>query len=219
MDFKTLKDRLQKMDAACLFDANKNMRVMDPGIRPINRGLKMIGIAHTVHTERDFLPILKALHDAQEDEVIVIDAEGDKIAVVGELFSMEARRKKLAGIVIDGGCRDVNHIQQLRFPVFARHITPKVGTSSKIFNIQIKVTCGGVSVSPGDIIFGDDDGILVMSEKEITDVLDIAENIQQTEEKVIQKMEAGTSLIELLNYFEHYQKISNEQESKLIFTV
>jgi regulator of RNase E activity RraA len=219
MDFKKLKKRLTRLDTACICDATKTFRVMDPGIKPVFEGIKMIGIARTVHCRSDFLSVIKALQEAQEDEVLVIDAEGDKIALAGEMFATEAKRKKLAGMVIDGGCRDVKQIRKIQFPVYARYQTPMAGGASKIFNTQITVHCGGVSVSPGDIIFGDDDGIVVMKETEINAVLDVAESIQEIEEKVIKKLEAKTSLFLLMNFPDHYERISKGQESKLEFTL
>ncbi|NIO19579.1 MAG: RraA family protein [Candidatus Aenigmarchaeota archaeon] len=219
MDFKKLKERLAVLDTASIYDVNEKLRVMDPEIRPVNLGIKMIGIARTVHCKGDFLSVIKALHDASEDEVLVIDAEGDKIAFVGELFALEAQRKKLAGIVVDGACRDIKGIRNINFPVYSRYITPIAGTSSRIFPTQEKVKCGGVSVSPRDIIVGDDDGIIVMSEEEANEILDTAQNIQMIEKKVIEKIEAGKSLTELLNFFDHYAKIDKKQESQLIFTI
>lgn len=219
MDFKNLKKRLSRLDTACLCDIGAKLRIMDPEIRPINQGIKMTGIARTVHCKADFLTVIKALHDAKEDEVLVIDAEGDKIALAGELFALEAQKKKLGGIIVDGGCRDVKGIRKINFPVYARYIVPIAGTSSKIFRTQININCGGVPVSPGDIVFGDDDGIIIMSEKEVTEILETAENIQRIEDRVIKKMEGDKSLVELLNFFDHYAKISQKKESKLIFTI
>ncbi len=219
MDFKEIRERLSKLDTACLCDCGKKLRVMDPEIHPIIPGLKMIGKAHTVHCKADFLTVLKALHDAQEDEVIVIDGEGEKIALAGEMFAMEAKKKKLGGIVVDGGCRDVKGIREIKSPLFARYVIPSAGTSSKIFKTQVEVNCGGVPVSPGDIIFGDDDGIIVMTEKEVSEILDTAENIQRIEAKAIRKMEEEKSLTDVLNFFDHYAKVSKKEESRLIFTV
>jgi len=219
MDFKKLKKRLARLDTACICDATKTFRVMDPGIRPVFDGIKMIGIARTVHCRGDFLTVIKALQEAQEDEVLVIDAEGDKIALAGEMFATEAQRKKLAGMVIDGGCRDVRQIRTIQFPVYARYQTPMAGGASHIFKTQIPVKCGGVSVSPGEIIFGDDDGIVVMTETEIETILDVAESIQQIEEKVMKKMEAKTSLFLLMNFPDHYERISKGQDSKLEFII
>lgn len=217
MDFKKLKKRLARLDAACICDATKTLRVMDPGIRPVFEGIKMIGIARTIHCRSDFLSVIEALQEAQPDEVLIIDAEGDKIAFAGEMFATEAQRKQLAGMIIDGGCRDVRQIRKIRFPVFARYQTPLAGGASKIFKTQIPVNCGGVSVSPGDILYGDDDGIVVMKEREIETILPIAEAIQETEEKVIKKMEAKTSLFQLMNFHEHYERVSRGQKSKLEF--
>lgn len=219
MDFKTLKSRLSELDTACICDVSRDLRIMDPGIRPINLGLKMIGPARTVKCKGDFLTVIKALHDAMEDEVLIIDAEGDKMALVGEMFALEAQTKKMGGIVCDGGCRDVEGMKKVNFPIYARHITPLAGTSSKIFKTQVQVNCGGVPVSPGDIVFGDDDGILVTTEEEIGAILDTAENIQRIEDKVLKNMEGKKSLVEMLNFFDHYEKISKKEKSQLIFTI
>jgi regulator of RNase E activity RraA len=217
MDFKKIKKRLTRLDTACICDATKTFRVMDPGIRPLFEGIKMIGLARTVHCRSDFLSVIKALQEAQEDEVLVIDAEGDKIAFAGEMFATEAQRKKLAGIVIDGGCRDVRRIRKIQFPMYARYQTPMAGGASHIFKTQVPVNCGGIPVSPGDIIFGDDDGIVVMKETEIDTILNVAESIQQIEEKVMKKMEAKTSLFHLMNFPDHYERISKGKDSKLEF--
>jgi regulator of RNase E activity RraA len=192
---------------------------MDPEIRPITRGVKMIGVAHTVQCKADFLTVIKALHDAKEGEVIVIDGEGDKVALAGEMFALESRKKKLGGIVINGGCRDVEGIRNINFPMFAKYITPQAGTSTKIFKTQVQINCGGVPVTPGDIIFGDNDGVIVMSKDEVLEILDTAENIQRIEEKAIIKMGEDKNLTDVLNFFDHYAKISKKEESQLIFTV
>ncbi len=219
MDFKILKKRLARLDTACICDASKTFRVMDPGIKPVFQETRMIGIARTVHCRGDFLSVIKALEEAREGEVLVIDAEGDKVAFAGEMFATEAQRKKLDGMVIDGGCRDVKQIRKIRFPVYARYQTPLAGGASKIFKTQIRISCGGVPVSPGDIIFGDDDGIVVMSEQEISSILDIAESVQKVEEQVMKKLEEGSSLFQLMNFSGHYEKIRKGQDSKLIFTL
>ncbi len=219
MDFKELKSRLARLDTACICDVSRNLRVMDPGIRPINPGLKMIGLAHTVKCKADFLTVIKALHEATEDEVLVIDAEGDRMALVGELFALEAHSRSLGGIVVDGACRDVVGMRAVNIPVYARYTTPLAGTSARIFKTQIPVNCGGVPVSPGDIVFGDEDGIVVMEEKEISGIIASAENIQRIEEKVVWRMKEKKSLLDMLNFFEHYENIRKKKKSQLIFTI
>ncbi len=219
MDFTTLKRELSRLDAASILDANKRLRVMDPEIRPICQGLKMIGIARTVHCESDFLTVIKALHDAQENEALVIESGARQIAVAGELFATEAKRKNLAGIVIDGGCRDVQKLKKIGFPVYSRFVTPLAGTVQNISKTQVPVVCGGVTVSPGDIIFGDDDGIVVMTEEECAEIIDVARDIQEKEERALKLLADNQSLIDMMNFSEHYDKIQKGQDSRLVFKI
>lgn len=212
-----LKKTLSNLDTACISDANKNLRVMDSEIRPIQSGLKLVGIAHTVTCHEDFLTVIKALNDAKAGEVLVINCQGGKRAVAGELFTMEALRKGLAGIVVDGACRDTHKIRTLFLPVYSRSISSRAGTTSKLFNTQIPITCGGVIVNPGDILFGDDDGIIVASPDELSEVLPIAQEIQKKEEAALKKMDKGESLLNMVNFSEHYEKVRKNQKSALKF--
>jgi len=219
MEYPRLDKRLQHLDSACLCDADKRLRVMDPGIRPLIGGHRMIGRARTVRCRGDFLSVIKALQDSKRDEVLVIDAGGKKIAVAGEMFTTEAKRKGLAGIIIDGGYRDTRHLDAIGLPVYARHIHPLAGTVSAIGKTQVPVDCGGVAVEPGDIIFGDDDGVVVLAEHELPGVIEAAQNIQKQEEQVIQGMQKGGSLFDYLNFDEHYDKIEKHEPSRLKFMV
>ena len=219
MDFHSIKAKLQLLDTACVCDADKNLRVMDPEIRHLSPIIQMIGMACTVRCRGDLLSVIKALDEARENEVLVIDGGGEKIALSGELFSYEAKRKGLAGIVVDGACRDSSKIRELNFPFYSRYITPMAGTASTIFATQIDVVCGGVQILPGDIIFGDSDGIVVINPGEVEGILKTAAQIQLTEEKVQAQLERGKSLLSLLNYREHYKKVGRGEESKLTFLV
>lgn len=212
-------DRLQYLDAAALCDACKTIRVMDPGIRPIGGRTKMVGVARTVRCRDDFLTVIQALDEAREGEVIVVDAGGGYRAVSGELFSTEARRKGLAGIVIDGACRDTGAIEQMDFSFYARFISPMAGTTSRVYETQVPVSCGGVAVMPGDLVLGDRDGIVVMSPDEMAAILDNAEAIQKVEQRAMEKMARGESLIGMLNFHEHLAYRREGRDSTLRFTI
>lgn len=217
MDFNEIKQRLSVLDTACVSDANKELRVIDPAIRPIRRGLKLIGRAHTVSCHEDFLMVIKALKDAEEGEVIVIDSQGSKRALAGEMFPTEAMRKHLAGIVIDGPCRDTASIRRMDIPYYARSVNCRAGTTKNIFKTQISINCGGVTVDPGDIIFGDDDGLIVATIDELTNVIELAEEIQKKEERLLEGMASGVSLLEMMNFDDHYEKLSKGESSTLKF--
>jgi regulator of RNase E activity RraA len=192
---------------------------MDPEIRPLSKGRKMIGRAHTVLCRGDFLSVIKALEDSKEGEVLVIAAGGEKTAVAGEMFTTEAKRKGLAGIVIDGGYRDTTGLDEIDLPVYSRHITPMAGSVSKISETQVPVDCGGVRVEPGDIVIGDDDGIVIVAEHELSGTIEAAEEIRKREEQIISEMKRGRSLFEYLNFAEHYDKTGRNEPSQLKFKV
>jgi 4-hydroxy-4-methyl-2-oxoglutarate aldolase len=177
MDFRAICDRLRELDTACLCDSWKELRVMDPAIRPIRFGLKLIGRAHTVVCEEDFLTVIKALQDALPGEVLVVDTRGSRRAVAGELFATEAARKGLGGIVVDGAVRDTAKIRNLSIPVYSRTITPVAGSTRAVFETQVSVRCGGTVVNPGDMVFGDDDGVVVGTEQEFADAIPAAEAV------------------------------------------
>ncbi|MEM7342814.1 MAG: RraA family protein [Chloroflexota bacterium] len=219
MKVNDIKKRLLDLDTASLADANKGIRIIDPGIRPLRLGLKLIGVAHTVQCHEDFLTVIKALKDAVPGEVLVIDTKGSLAAVAGELFATEAQRKGLAGLIIDGPCRDSAKIRTLNMPVYSRGQIPVAGTTSGIFETQIPITCGGVTVNSGDILLGDDDGIIVSSATELAELIPIAETIQTKEAAILKQMEQGESLLGMLNFDEHWETVQSGGESQLGFKI
>ena len=220
MTLTELTDRLRDLDPAVFADANKQIRVLNSNIRPLQSGLQMVGEAYTVRCHEDIFAIVAALDEAKPGSVLVIDTQDSQTAVVGELFSTEAARKGISGIVIDGPCRDVSTIKTLPIPVYASSITPLAGTANLLGERQIPIVCGGVKVQPGDIVFGDEDGIIVAGATELAELLPIAQEIKRAEQKLLKKMSSGTSLLSLLNYTEHRTEIeAGNTSSSLKFLI
>ncbi|MEM1154777.1 MAG: RraA family protein [Pseudomonadota bacterium] len=219
MNFAELKTRLLALSTSSMCDADKNLRVLDPAIRPLKEGFKFVGVARTVSCREDFLTVIRALADANPDDVLVVDSQQSGRALAGELFATEAARKGLAAIVVDGAYRDISAVKALGFPVYARSVNPMSGSIENVFETQNTVSCGGVSISPGDILFGDDDGIVVGSTEELVKLLPAAEAIEETEARVLEKLKQGESLIDLLNFEDHWNDISLGRSSKLTFEI
>lgn len=220
MNSAELLERLRAVDPAAIADANKEIRVISAEIRPIQTNVQMLGRAYTVQCDSDFLSIIAALEEAQPGDVLIVDTQASDVAVVGELFSLEANRLGLAGIVVDGAVRDISVIRSLAMPVYSRSITPVSGTVNELSERQIPVNCGGVEVNPGDIIFGDDDGIIVGSEAEFSALIAAAEGIKKTEIAAIDAIGGGQSLLSLLNFAEHRERITaGDTTSRLQFKI
>ena len=212
-----LKQALLELDCASFADADKSIRVMDSGLRAINSGVKLVGVARTVRCHEDFLAVIRALDAAQPGEVLVVDTQGSSRAVVGELFSMEAERRGLAGIIVDGPVRDVSTLRTLVLPVYARGLCPMSGTIRELGALQVPVVCGGVAVNPGDIVMGDDDGLLVASAAELRALIPAAREVEARELKVRALMAGGRSLTSMLSLSEHVEALQRGVASKLAF--
>lgn len=138
-------------------------------------------------------------------------------AVAGELFAGEAARRGMAGLVIDGCCRDTVTLKRMTIPIYARGATPRAASAMVVPEVNVPVLLGSVPVNPGDILLGDDDGIVVASEAELAAVIDKAEAIQVTEDALLSSMANGVSLFDKLNFDEHVKNLRAGQASSLSF--
>ncbi len=218
MNSNSVEARLRQLTCASLCDVDKHLRFIDPGIQALNSCEKMVGRALTVKCRDDFLTVLYALSQAKAGDVLVIDGGSGKAAVTGELIATEAQRRGVCGIVIDGACRDSATLRQLEMPFFARSVSPMAGTSNRLGKIGVPVSCGGVVVNPEDYVMADADGIIVMSPDEVEKLLPVAEETQQADARVFERMSAGENLFDLLNAVEHAEALQRgDMSSKLRF--
>jgi len=174
---QTIVDRFMGVDPAT-FGHYQGVRFMKPAMKPLCRQSKMVGTAYTVRIEgRDSTALYHALRKAPKGSVIVIDRCGDSVfACVGEMLALVAQAHGIAGIVIDGPATDSLAIEKSGYPVFCTGIsvvtTLVLGLSGEH---DIPIACAGAAVQPGDIIFGDADGVVVIPPEGYLPLLEKAE--------------------------------------------
>jgi len=179
---------------ANISDVMSRMTAGGARLRPMHDGAAMAGAALTVRTRPgDNLLVHKALQMAQAGDVLVVDAGGDLTnAVVGELMIMQAHKRGLAGMVINGAIRDSAFVRKHAFPVFAAGVTHRGPYKDGPGEIHVAVSLDGMVIESGDLIVGDDDGLLCVPYAVTDAVLQAAKDKHAGEEKTVADIAAGT---------------------------
>lgn len=184
-------------------DLFKGRTLVDPAIhplRPFAGSRRLLGPAVTAECEpADYGAVHHAIAVAEPGAVIVVAADGRMdAAMIGELLSGAARLKGLAGVVVDGAVRDTGTLTAWPdFPVFGRGRTPRGPSSMQKGAVNAPVTFGGVRVAPGDLVLGDDDGLVVVPHGEAADRLPAALAMVRAEEAWAARLERGESTLDV----------------------
>lgn len=181
-------------------DALNKTNTMDAAIKSVNPGKGVAGRAYTVDCyPGSIITCHKALGEVEPGQILVINGHGDPSgAMWGGLMSLEAIQRGVAGVVVDGAVRDVDTIRELGLPVFARHITPCVGSNRAVGSTGNPIVCGGVIVRTGDLIIADDDGVVVVPEERMEEVLQRIAAIVEKEKGIAEKVRSGAHIADLL---------------------
>lgn len=187
---RTQVKKLAQYPAALIGDAQSRIGVMSSGITPLTPGLPLAGTVLPVLTrEGDNLAIHRALDDAREGDVLVINANGDtNRACFGDLLGELCIAKGLAGVVIDGATRDLDELQNLKLPTFARGFSPAGPFKNGPGIIGSAVACGNVVCNPGDAIIGDSDGVVVVAREHLTQALERTQAQDSVEDQIRAKI-------------------------------
>jgi len=174
--------------------------VMMPEIRPIFEPIRIVGVAFTVlNYPNDNITTHKALTMLQPGDVLVIDEGRDNnTGSFGHNMSLQARNRGVAGVVSNGCVRDIRLLREEKFPVFCRSICPRSAQKNTPGSINVPVQVGGLVVSPGDIVVGDDDGVAVIPLSIAEDVIQRAKKRMDMEYRQARDIREGKKPLEII---------------------
>lgn len=196
---RRLVEAFRDLGAATVYEAAGRRGSVDPGIKPLARGIRLLGPAVTVECHpKDNLMLHKALQMAQKGDVLVASTQGYADAGYwGGLMSGSAVARQAGGLAIDGCVRDSAEIVAMGFPVFCRGACMRGTTKGILGRVNHPIIFGGVAVNPGDLVLGDDDGLVIIAQAEIEAVLQAARERVAREVKKAAELAKGVSSVEL----------------------
>lgn len=188
--------------AATAHEAFGRQGAVDSAIKPIYPGMTILGSAFTLVTQPgDNLTIHAALKLAKPGDVLVIDA-GDytEQGSFGDVMATSALALGIAGLVTNGGVRDAASIRDLGFPIFSRSVSIKGTVKETLGPINQPISFGGVTVNPGDLVIGDDDGLVVIPLEEIDAVLAVAKKREEKEARIRAELAKGRTTWDISDF-------------------
>ncbi|TDR90432.1 RraA family protein [Enterovirga rhinocerotis] len=183
-----------KTAATAIISDNLDRLAGAVGLRPFHRGGTMAGTAFTIRTAAgDNRAIHEALELFRPGDVLVVDGGGDTSrALIGEIISTIAQQRGAAGMVIDGAIRDAGALARSDFPVFARVAIHRGPYKNGPGETGVPVSIGGMVVHPGDIVVGDEDGVVAFSPEIAADLRAAVTAQEEKEEEILKSVRDGT---------------------------
>lgn len=182
---------------------------MDSGIKPIDPKSRMLGRAVTVQCyPGDNLALHQGIYAAEPGDVLILDCHGyTEAGHFGDIMALACQVRGIAGVVIDGSCRDSEDIKELGLPVFVRGFNPSGTVKASLGKVNVPVTCGGVRVNPGDMVLGDCDGVVVVPREKEDQVFEKSQAKFAKEEKLVEELKAGKTTLEIYGFDKLIKKL------------
>jgi 4-hydroxy-4-methyl-2-oxoglutarate aldolase len=191
---------LRKFSVCQLTDGLDGSCPVETAIRPIASTFRICGPAFTVEcVPGDNLTVHHALHLAEPGDVLIVSGSNCDVALWGELMSLSAQSKGLAGTIIDGAVRDPLEIRTLGYPVFYRDITPRRASKKSYGRINVPIRIGKLSISPRDFVIADANGIVCISRAHVQKAVQQAFEVVQKENKIKDEILSGRTMFDIFN--------------------
>ncbi len=187
---------LAEFSTTQIADCGGPVGVVGAGLGRIAGRAEFCGPAVTVWTKPgDILFMLKMPDMAQPGDVVAVDGGGRAdAAILGDIIAGAVARKGVVGVVVDGAVRDIEGINEIGLPTFARNVYPTTGSNEGPGAINVPVQVGGVVVCPGDVVRGDASGVVVVPREHLDTVIAMTRTVQQRETAWRQALADGASM-------------------------
>ena len=222
MEREPILERLAKLDTCTVSDALDSLGLKGAtwGVRPqwpcpriagraVTMKIKPVGLQQPAQHLGS-----AAIESAKAGDIIVIDNGGRlEFSTWGGLLSLSARLKGIAGVVIDGACRDIDEARELEFPVYARGVVPMTARGrvmQESFNREVQFA--GVQVYPGDLVIADGSGVVIVPSEKEQEVVTAAEAVLQKEAEMAAGIRKGLSGLEMLEKLGYEQMLDRGRE-------
>ena len=188
--------KASKFAASILADVAGRRGTVDGRIRALSHSTRLCGPAFTIEIRPgDNLMIHAAMAMAKPGDILVIDGKADRnVALMGSIMLNACKKLGLGGVVLDGAHRDTEELLALGFPVYSVGSNPNGPTKYVPGRINWPISCGGVAVSPGDLVVGDADGVVIIEREKAASMLDLAVKKVADEQKRLADIASGKDI-------------------------
>lgn len=192
---------LARFPTGNLCNADPRVRPLPAAIRPLIPGRRIAGPARTVRiTPGQNGAIHRAVHRARPGEVLIVDGGGsERYGPFGDLLADACLAKGMAGAVFDCTVRDAADIAALGFQVFSRGFHPEATAKTAQDEVGVVLTISGTRIAPGDVLVGDDDGVVVLPSEALAEIVSSAERVVTREDAIRARIRAGETTCEIFN--------------------